>query len=177
MNAEEEEGFRQFVAAHMGPLRKLAYLTCGNWHTAEDAVATALAKLYPRWRKLDRPDLYAKTMVYRAAVDEVRRPWRRERSAGDGMPEVALRDPAAATDERIRVQAALRAVPRKQRAALILRYYLGMTLEESAAVLGVSVGTAKSQTSRGLSRLREVLATEKIDLQVAENEELSRAVA
>ncbi|WP_416905605.1 SigE family RNA polymerase sigma factor [Micromonospora echinospora] len=177
MNAEEEEGFRQFVAAQLDPLRKLAYLTCGNWHTAEDAVATALAKLYPRWRKLDRPDLYAKTMVYRAAVDETRRPWRRERSAGDAMPDVALRDPAAATDERIRVQAALRAVPRKQRAALILRYYLGMTLEESAAVMGVSVGTAKSQTSRGLSRLREVLATENIDLQVADDKELSRAVA
>jgi RNA polymerase sigma-70 factor (sigma-E family) len=177
LNAEEEEGFRQFVAAQLGPLRKLAYLTCGNWHTAEDAVATALAKLYPRWRKLDRPDLYAKTMVYRAAVDEVRRPWRRERSAGDEMPDVALRDPAAATDERIRVQVALRAVPRKQRAALILRYYLGMTLEETAGVLGVSVGTAKSQTSRGLARLREVLATERIDLHVADIEELSRAVA
>ncbi|GGL99612.1 SigE family RNA polymerase sigma factor [Micromonospora yangpuensis] len=177
MNAEEEEGFRQFVAAQLGPLRKLAYLTCGNWHTAEDAVATALAKLYPRWRKLDRPDLYVKTMVYRAAVDEIRRPWRRERSAGDELPDVALRDPAAGTDERIRVQAALRTVPRKQRAALILRYYLGMTLEESAAVLGVSVGTAKSQTSRGLSRLREVLATESIDLQVVEIKELSRAVA
>jgi RNA polymerase sigma-70 factor (sigma-E family) len=177
LNAEEEEGFRQFVAAQLVPLRKLAYLTCGNWHTAEDAVATALAKLYPRWRKLDRPDLYAKTMVYRAAVDEVRRPWRRERAAGDELPDVALGDPAAATDERIRVQLALRAVPRKQRAALILRYYLGMTLEESAAVLGVSVGTAKSQTSRGLSRLRQVLATEKIDLQVVENKELSGAVA
>ncbi|MBB2941391.1 SigE family RNA polymerase sigma factor [Actinoplanes sp. CA-015351] len=178
MNAEEEEGFRQFVAAQLGPLRKLAYLTCGNWHTAEDAVATALAKLYPRWRKLDRPDLYAKTMVYRAAVDETRRPWRRERSAGDAMPDVALRDdPAAATDERLRVQVALRAVPRKQRAALILRYYLGLSLEETAGVLGVSVGTAKSQTSRGLSRLREILVAEKIDLQVAEIEELSRAVA
>src|SRR5690349_21427798 len=161
----------------MASLRKLAYLTCGDWHAAEDAVANTLVKLYPRWRKLDRPDLYAKTMVYRAAVDEVRRPWRRERSAGDEMPDVALRDPAAATDERIRVQVALRAVPRKQRAALILRYYLGMTLEETAGVLGVSVGTAKSQTSRGLARLREVLAAERIDLQVAEIEELSRAVA
>ncbi|WP_229073656.1 SigE family RNA polymerase sigma factor [Actinoplanes sp. DH11] len=177
MNAEEEEGFRQFVAAQLGPLRKLAYLTCGNWHTAEDAVATALAKLYPRWRKLDRPDLYAKTMVYRAAVDETRRPWRRERSAGDELPDVALRDPSAMTDERLRVQVALRGVPRKQRAALILRFYLGLSLEETAGVLGVSVGTAKSQTSRGLSRLREVLAAEHIDLQVADIEELTRAVA
>ncbi|WP_430781901.1 SigE family RNA polymerase sigma factor [Actinoplanes sp. G11-F43] len=177
MNADDEEGFRQFVTAQMGPLRKLAYLTCGNWHTAEDAVATALAKLYPRWRKLDRPDLYVKTMVYRAAVDEFRRPWRRERSAGDEMPDVVVRDPTAATDERLRVQAALRAVPRRQRAALVLRFYLGMSLEETAGVLGISVGAAKSQTSRGLSRLREVLAAENIDLQVTDIEELSRAVA
>lgn len=166
MNAEEEEGFRQFVAAQIGPLRNLAYLTCGNWHTAEDAVATALAKLYPRWRKLDRPDLYVKTMVYRAAVDEVRRPWRRERSAGDDLPDVALSDHTPASDNRLRVRAALRSVPRKQRAALILRYYLGLTLEETADVLRCSVGTAKSQTSRGLSRLRELLADEKIDLEV-----------
>ncbi|MEV6349236.1 SigE family RNA polymerase sigma factor [Actinoplanes sp. NPDC051851] len=166
MITEDEEGFRQFVAAQIGPLRKLAYLTCGNWHTAEDAVSTALAKLYPRWRKLDRPDLYAKTMVYRAAVDETRRPWRRERSAGDEMPDVPLRDHSAVSDERLRVQAALREVPRRQRAALILRFYLGLTLEETAGVLGTSVGTAKSQSSRGLNRLREVLAADHIDLEV-----------
>jgi RNA polymerase sigma-70 factor (sigma-E family) len=164
LNAEDEDGFREFVATQMSTLRKLAYMTCGDWHTAEDAVANALIKLYPRWRKLERPDLYAKTMVYRAAVDEMRRPWRRERSTGDQMPEVPLRDPSGATDERLRVRTALSAVPPKQRAAVILRYYLGLNLEETAGVLGVTIGTAKSQASRGLSRLREVLAKEKITL-------------
>src|SRR4029453_8877225 len=111
VKADEERAFREFVAAQLMPLRNLAYVTCGDWHLAEDAVATALAKLYPRWRRLDRPDLYVKTMVYRAALDERRRPWRRERSASDAMPDVALRDPALLTDERLRVRAALLKVP------------------------------------------------------------------
>ena len=88
VKAEDEQAFREFVTSEMTSLRKLAYVTCGDWHTAEDAVANALIKLYPRWRKLERPDLYVKTMVYRAAIDETRRPWRRERSAGDAMPDV-----------------------------------------------------------------------------------------
>ncbi|HEV7962229.1 MAG TPA: SigE family RNA polymerase sigma factor [Actinoplanes sp.] len=176
MNREDENGFREFVATHMASLRKLAYVTCGDWHTAEDAVANALAKLYPRWRRLDRPDLYAKTMVYRAAVDETRRPWRRERSAGDALPDVALRDPHGATDERLRVRAALQEVAPRQRAALVLRYYLGMSMEETAGVLGCNVGTAKSQTSRGLAKLRTILAGQNIRLNdVIEIEEWTNA--
>ncbi|GAA2564135.1 SigE family RNA polymerase sigma factor [Winogradskya consettensis] len=174
MRAAEEDAFREFVTSQMASLRKLAYLTCGDWHAAEDAVANALVKLYPRWRKLERPDLYVKTMVYRAAIDETRRPWRRERSASHAMPEIALRDPAGATDERLRLKAALDGVPPRQRAAVILRHYLGLSLEDTAQVLGCNLGTAKSQTSRGLAKLRELMAAEKIDLSEGE---LSHAVA
>jgi hypothetical protein len=80
-------------------------------------VFNALIKLYPRWRKLERPDLYAKTMVYRAAVDETRRPWRRERSTGDTMPDVAVRDPHGATDERLRAGSPTPRCPRLRRAS------------------------------------------------------------
>lgn len=177
MKAEDEQAFREFVTSQMASLRKLAYVTCGDWHAAEDAVANALVKLYPRWRKLDRPDLYAKTMVYRAAIDETRRPWRRERAAGEAMPDVAQRDPAGATDERLRIRAALDAVPPRQRAAVILRHYLGLSLEDTAGVLGCNVGTAKSQTSRGLAKLRELLATERINLTGGPIEEWTNAVA
>ena len=177
MKAEDEQAFREFVTAQMGPLRKLAYVTCGDWHTAEDAVANALAKLYPRWRKLERPDLYAKTMVYRAAIDETRKPWRRERSAGDAMPDVALRDPAGAYDERMRLRVALQSVPARQRAAVVLRYYLGLSLEDTAGVLDCNVGTAKSQSSRGLAKLREVLGADRINLTGDQTEEWTSAVA
>src|SRR5215468_3024066 len=143
----------------MGALRNLAYVTCGDWHAAEDAVANALAKLYPRWGRLERPDLYAQTMVFRAAIDETRRPWRRrERSAGDAVPDLPLDDPSGASDERLRVRMALHSVPVRQRAVLVLRFYLGMTAEEAAEVLGVRAATVRSQTSRGLANLRAALA-------------------
>ncbi len=177
VRAEDEQAFREFVTSQMASLRKLAYMTCGDWHAAEDAVANALVKLYPRWRKLERPDLYVKTMVYRAAVDETRRPWRRERSSGDAMPDVALRDPADATDERMRLRAALDAVPARQRAAVVLRHYLGLSLEDTAGVLDCTVGTAKSQVSRGLAKLRESLAAERISLTGNSIEEWTSAVA
>ncbi|MGK5738569.1 SigE family RNA polymerase sigma factor [Micromonospora sp. URMC 103] len=177
MRAEDEEAFREFVAVQLPVLRKLAYVTCGDWHTAEDAVANALAKLYPRWPRLDRPDLYAKTMVVRAAIDEKRRPWRRERAAGDALPEVTQRDPATVVDEQLRVRAALRAIPPRQRAAVVCRHYLGMTLEETAGVLGWHIGTAKSQTSRGLARLREVLSADRRDRDEKTEPERERASA
>ena len=177
MKAEDEQAFREFVTSQMASLRKLAYMTCGDWHAAEDAVANALVKLYPRWRKLERPDLYAKTMVYRAAIDETRRPWRRERATGEAMPDVALGDPAGETDERLRIRAALEAVPPRQRAAVVLRHYLGLSLQDTAGVLGCNVGTAKSQTSRGLAKLRELLAAEHITFSGGPIEEWTSAVA
>ena len=145
MKADDEQAFREFVTSQMASLRKLAYLTCGDWHAAEDAVANTLVKLYPRWRKLDRPDLYAKTMVYRAAIDERRRPWRRERSAGDALPDVVLSDASSVTAERMRLRSALAVVPARQRAAVVLRHYLGLSLEETAGVLGCTVGTPKDR--------------------------------
>jgi RNA polymerase sigma-70 factor (sigma-E family) len=160
---EDQDGFREFVATRMASLRKLAYVTCGDWHTAEDAVANALAKLYPRWNRLDRPDLYVQTMVFRAAIDETRRPWRRERPASDALPDVVQTDTSGQTDERLRIRAALLTVPAKQRAVLVLRYYAGLTVEETAEVLGSRAGTVKSHTARGLARLRTALAREHID--------------
>jgi RNA polymerase sigma-70 factor (sigma-E family) len=177
LKADDEQAFREFVTSQMASLRKLAYLTCGDWHAAEDAVANTLVKLYPRWRKLDRPDLYAKTMVYRAAIDERRRPWRRERSVGDAMPDVALSDASSVTAERMRLRSALAVVPARQRAAVILRHYLGLSLQDTAGVLGCTVGTAKSQTSRGLAQLREVLSTDGIHLTGETIEEWTNAVA
>jgi len=166
LKSNDEEGFRQFVASRMGSLRNLAYVTCGDWHAADDAVANALARLYPRWGKLERPDLYAQTMVFRAAVDETRRPWwRRERPAGDQLPDVASADPSAVSDERLRVRAALREVPVRQRAVLVLRYYLGLTAEEAGEVLGVRAGTVSSQTNRGLAKLRTALAARPVEFE------------
>jgi len=103
----------------------------------------------------------------RAAIDEVRRPWRREVSASQAFPEVGEPDLTDSVAERMRVRAALRQVPAGQRAVLVLRFYADMSVEEAAEVLGRSEGTIKSQTMRGLATLRRLLATQDIALREA----------
>jgi len=160
----DEEEFRRFVAARMDMLRGLAYLTCGDWQVAEDAVSTSLAKLYVRWGKVSSPERYASRMVVRAVVDEVRRPWRREWSAGHTLPEVIAPDVSDGITEAMRVRHALRQVPAGQRAVLVLRFYADFSVDETAEVLGRSPGTITSQTMRGLATLRRLLAAEDIAL-------------
>ncbi|MEV4352327.1 SigE family RNA polymerase sigma factor [Actinoplanes sp. NPDC049596] len=167
MDAGAEEEFREFVRGWFQPLRALAYVTCGDWQAAEDAVSGALSRLYLRWDRVAAPESYARTMVVRAAIGEKRRPWRRERSASDAFPEGVAPDPGAGVDERLRLRAALRQVPPRQRAALVLRFLEGLSVEETAEVLGCAVGTVKSQTKRGLDTLRAALA-EEIDVEGGE---------
>lgn len=164
MNEDDEAQFREFVAARFDGLRSLAYLTCGDWHTAEDAVASSLAKLYVHWRRVDTPLAYVRRAVVHALVDESRRPWRRrERSAGYSLPELPGPDHADQVDERIRIRAALARMAPGQRAVLVLRYYEGLSVEETAEVLGRQPGTVKSQTARGLTALRALLGAEPRD--------------
>jgi RNA polymerase sigma-70 factor (sigma-E family) len=164
VHEDDDRDFREFVGARMQSLRTLAYVACGDWQAAEDAVSRALAKLYVRWDKVAAPDSYARTMVVRAAIDEKRRPWRRERPVGDAMPDVVSPDPLVAVDERARIRAALLRVPARQRTALVLRFYEEMSVEQAAEVMGCEPSTVRSQTSRGLATLRALLAKEDIEL-------------
>ena len=163
MDAIEEE-FRHFVAAHMDALRGLAYLTCGNWQAAEDAVARSLARLYPRWSKVSSPHRYATRMVVRAAIDEVRRPWRRERAASDDLPDIVVPDRSDSITDAVHVRNALRQLPPGQRAVLVLRFYEDFSVDEVAEALGRRPGTIKSQTARGLATLRRLLAAHDIEV-------------
>ena len=153
----DEEDFRRFVVARLDALRGLAYLTCGDWQHADDAVAESLVKLYGRWRNIVAPERYVARMVVRAAIDEVRRPWRREISASQAFPETGEPDHSDSLTERVRVRAALRQVPPGQRAVLVLRFYADLSVEEVAEALGRSTGTVKSQSARGLATLRQLL--------------------
>jgi RNA polymerase sigma-70 factor (sigma-E family) len=164
VDAEDAESFHEFVRINFDRLRSLAYVTCGDWQAAEDAVAKTLAKLYLRWKRVSAPSAYARTMVVRAAINEKRRPWRRERSSGDTTPDVALPDHAGDVDERLRLRAALGRVPVRQRAVLVLRFLEGLSVEETAEVLKCRPGTVKSQSARGLTTLRTVLAADDITL-------------
>lgn len=165
---EREREFTDFVAARQTHLRRVAYAVCGDWHRADDLVQTALTKLYVAWPRLHRDgreEAYVRTIIVRANIDESRRPWRRERSGLEGFDHEAV--PAGVGVEDLdSLVGALQRLPEMQRKAVVLRHWLGLSVEESAAELGLSPGTVKSHTSRGLSRLRELLGPEAVEERV-----------
>ena len=165
---EREREFTDFVAARQTHLRRVAYAVCGDWHRADDLVQTALTKLYVAWPRLHRDgreEAYVRTIIVRANVDESRRPWRRERSGLEGFDHEAA--PAGVgVEDHDSLVGALQRLPEMQRKAVVLRHWLGLSVEESATELGLSPGTVKSHTSRGLSRLRELLGPEAVEERV-----------
>jgi RNA polymerase sigma-70 factor (sigma-E family) len=152
-----EREFAEYVAARSRLLCTTAYLLCGDWHRAEDLTQIALTKLYVAWRRIDRResvDAYARRVLVRSLLDEKRRPWRREQTVRE-LPE--LPGPADRTDDRVDLLAALAGLPARQRAAVVLRYWSDLSITETAAVLGVTEGTVKSSSSKGLAALRGAL--------------------
>jgi RNA polymerase sigma-70 factor (sigma-E family) len=157
MGPAQEADFAAFVVCAQPRLRRTAYLICGDWHHAEDIVQTALAQLYSRWARLcanGDPGGYAHRAVVNAAIDEQRRPWRRELAA-EYLP-----DRSAPPDDGLTVEvlAALAGLPRRQRAVVVLRYVEDLDIGQTANQLGISPGTVKSQAAKGLAALREVLS-------------------
>ncbi len=161
MGPADDAQFADYVTARRATVRRTAYLLCGDWHQADDLTQTAFVKLYGSWHRVrDRAalDSYVRTCLLRATVDESRRPWRRERAV-DAVPDTpAPSDIASTVADRELVSHALAAVPPGQRAVLVLRYYEGLDVAETAAALKCSEGNVKSQTARGLAALRRALA-------------------
>jgi RNA polymerase sigma-70 factor (sigma-E family) len=155
-----EHDFAAYVDGRGTALRGTAYLLCGDWHAAEDLTQTALTKLYLAWRRIDRRtsvDAYARQVLLRAFLDERRRHWRREHAWADPPDTPA---PDAGPEDRLALEAALRRLPRTQRAVLVLRYWCDLDVRTTAETLGISEGTVKSATSRGLDALRAGLRRE-----------------
>ena len=157
-----DDGFTAYVVQRRAQLYRTAYLLCGDAHRAEDVVQAALAKLYAAWPRASRADsvdAYARRVVVNAHLDEVRRPWRRERPV-DAGPGSRLDGPVPAgvsAEDSDALWAALRALPAGQRRVVVLRHYWGLSVDETAADLGISPGTVKSQTSDALRALRTAL--------------------
>lgn len=158
MRRSHEDDYREYVVANMDRLRRTAYLLCHDWHDADDLVGLTIAKLYRGWstaQGASNLDAYVRTILVRTWLDERRRPWRRE-LASDDLPEL----PADAPDplERMTLLELLSKLTPRRRAAVVLRFYFGLTVEETAKALGCSEGTVKSLTARGLEAMREVAA-------------------
>jgi len=152
--------FAEFASAASPRLRRMAFLLCGNWHTAEDLAQTALAKVFAAWPRIRRQEAvhaYAtRTLVNTFLAD--RRLRRNGEILTDQLPEFPAGGPAPET--RIVVLDALATLPPRSRATVILRYWADLNVEQAAAVLGCSPGTVKSTTSRALSRLKDVLGSD-----------------
>jgi RNA polymerase sigma-70 factor (sigma-E family) len=159
MRADADEEFTAYAAESAARLRRTAYLLCGDWQRAEDELQAALVKLYLSWnrvRKRGALDAFVRTTLVRGLIDEHRRPWRREQARAT-LPEHAA--PASLPlEDRLAVRDALALVPPRQRAVLVLRFYEDCDVAETARLIGCTEGTVKSQTARGLARLRELLA-------------------
>jgi RNA polymerase sigma-70 factor (sigma-E family) len=160
MRADADEEFTAYTAASAPRLRRTAYLLCGDWQRAEDEVQAALVKLYLSWNRVRARgalDAFVRTTLVRGLIDSRRRPWRRE-WAQAALPDRAVPD-SLPVEDRLAVREALALVPPRQRAVLVLRFYEDCDVAETARLIGCSEGTVKSQTARGLARLRELLAT------------------
>jgi RNA polymerase sigma-70 factor (sigma-E family) len=155
---DRDTAFAEYFAARSASMRGTAYLLCGDWHRAEDLVQTAFTKLYLVWNRVARHevlDAYVRRILVRTFLDERRRGWwRRERVGGEDAERPTPPDSA---ENRLVMLRALAAVPPRQRAVLVLRYWEDLPIDEVAALLGCSAGTVKSQAARGLDTLRGLL--------------------
>ena len=161
MHVQQEQEYGEFVEARLNRLLRFGYLLCGDWHLAEDVVQTALTKLYVVWPRVSRHgavDAYVNRIVVNCLADERRRGFRRRERPTDRAPEESLADHATGTAERLAAVEALARLPRRQRAAIVLRYWEDLSVEQTANLLQCSTGTVKSQCARGLATLRDLLA-------------------
>jgi RNA polymerase sigma-70 factor (sigma-E family) len=152
-----DDEFSEFVQAAWPALYRTAYLLVGERGLAEDLVQTTLAKTYVSWGRVrDRgaAGVYARTVLVNTASSWFRRrSWSNEVATSD-LPDrpVVLPD-----SDRPMVVAALRSLPPRQRAVVVLRFYEDLSVEQTAAALGINAGTVKSQTSHAMTKLRALL--------------------
>jgi len=159
----DERAFESFVVARTPALLRTAYLLCGDQHLAEDLVQVSLARTAARLPRVREPaalEAYVRRAIYHEQVNR----WRRRRVPEDlgSVDEPRTGRHAAggpfesdAAETRVMVREALRAVAPRQRAVLVLRFFEDLTERETAAALGCSIGTVKTQTRKALQRIIE----------------------
>jgi RNA polymerase sigma-70 factor (sigma-E family) len=158
MNARTDTEFREFMRARWPAMVRLAYGLTGDQGHAEDVAQAAFARAYASWPRVRRsgdPDAYVRQIV----INENRNRFRKRRVAeqltDSALIDVPWTDATRDYDERSALMTALQRLGPRQRAVLVLRYWLDLTEQETAATLNCSVGTVKSQASRALAVLRQ----------------------
>ena len=157
---EREADFSAYVSARQRSLARFAYLLTGGAHDAEDLVQSVLAKVYAKWDRIstvESPDAYGRRMMVNEYNSWWRRPWRRRERTNIEL--IRIMDPPASPDVQRddELWAVVRSLAPQQRAAVVLRFYEDLSEAQTADILGVSVGTVKSHTSRAIRSLRRQL--------------------
>jgi RNA polymerase sigma-70 factor (sigma-E family) len=155
IGTDGDEDFSAFAVSRWPGLVRLAFGLTGDRWTAEDLAQAALARAYVAWRRIDRaddPDAYLRRILVNASKRRFRR--RRVTEQPGDPPETAVEGPAELVSERAALLAALRQLPPRQRAVVVLRYWEDLTDAQIAATLSCSPGTVRSQLSRALAKLR-----------------------
>jgi RNA polymerase sigma-70 factor (sigma-E family) len=154
----DTDALGQLFARHHGATLRLAYLLTRDHAQAEDVVAEVFMKLARSRRVPDSPAAYLR----RAVVNEVSSLWRRKARERDYLQRqrgetLVLGDFTPLADDQDVLWRALDTLPPRQRTAVVLRYFEDLPERETARIMGVSVGTVKSTTARGLSHMREAM--------------------
>lgn len=155
--AEDRADFESYAAARWSRLLRTAFLLTGDHHEAEDLVQATLAKVFLGWhrvRRLEEPDAY----VHRALVNNNISRHRKRRVLQlltPILPERPREGGLSRVEERSLLLEALAALPPRQRAVVVLRYWEDFSEHQVAEILGCTPGNVKSQASRGLRKLRE----------------------
>ena len=156
---DRDEGFAAYFASRSGAMRGTAFLLCGDWHRAEDLVQTSFVKLYRAWHRVgarEKLDAYTRQILVRSFLDETRGGFRHREEPTADHPDHAV--PAASgIEDRLVLVRALADLPARQRATLVLRFWEDLSVEDTAKALRCSEGTVKSQTSRALEAMRDLV--------------------
>jgi RNA polymerase sigma-70 factor (sigma-E family) len=160
---ERDAEFTAYAQSAVSRLRDTAYLMCRDWHLADDLTQVALIKLSLAWSrvsKVEDVDAYARKVLLRSFLDH-----RRRRSASEVV--TSTFDEAAAaesTDLRMTLVDALRLLKPQDRAVIVLRYWEDYSVEQVASLLEIREATVRARSMRALSKLREALGEELVDL-------------
>lgn len=158
MKPDSGAEFSDYMSARMPSLRRLALLLCQDWHQADDLLQTTMTKTFVCWAKAsgaESTDAYVRAILVHEFLHERRTGWARRVSLTDQPIETAAA--SADHDGALDLWAAVGALPARQRAVLVLRYYCDLNVHESAQALGCTPSTIKSQTAKALATLRRII--------------------
>jgi RNA polymerase sigma-70 factor (sigma-E family) len=163
--SRDDAEYVEFVTAKQDKLRRIAYAVCSDANRAEDVLQEALIKLYLSWpkvRKRGAEEAFARRIIINADLDDRRRPWNKRRSNVAEEVLLDLPTPRVTHDEaHVDLFRALRRLPPMQRRTVVLRHWLGLSIEETADELSITAGTVKSHTSRALAALNGLLSEDR----------------